>query len=188
MDIALDPMLDRNRLFPSVAPRSYLTEFGEGSCSYAGLGPNLIIMLSLDLDSALRSVAPPELTEIALDEDDAWVVAMENLGNEISEGRLQLGIGTFDDGGKAAFFDGHWLASAAIFHNGLYPWFSTELGSDNLYALISERDSAVVFAHNCSALVRQRVELFASKAASDSRKPFGRNLSRLEADGPVHIE
>jgi hypothetical protein len=145
-------------------------------------------MLSLDFDSALRSVAPPELIEIGLDEDQAWAVAMENLGREISEGRLRLGIGDFEDGGKAAFFDGHWLASAAIFHNGLYPWFSNELGSDDLYALISERDSAVVFSGDCSPLVRERVELFASKAASQSRKPFGRNLFRLEADGPVHVE
>jgi hypothetical protein len=181
-------MLDRELLFPSVALRSYSVELGESSCSYAGLGPNLIVMLSLDLDAALRSVAPTELKEIGLDEDQAWVVAMENLGNEVAEGRLKLGIGSFEDGGKAAFFDGHWLASAAIFHNGLYPWFAEELGSNDLYALVSERESAVVFAGDCSPLVRERVELFISKAGAHSRKPFGRNLFRLEADGPVHVE
>jgi hypothetical protein len=170
-------MLDRDSLLPSVAPRSYLTELGEGSCSYAGLGPNLIVMLSLDLDSALRSVAPPELIEIGLDEDQAWAVAMENLGREISEGRLRLGIGDFEDGGKAAFFDGHWLASAAIFHNGLYPWFSNELGSDDLYALVSERDSAVVFAGDCSPLVRERVELFASGRGAKPQALWQKSLS-----------
>lgn len=42
-------MLDVDALFPSVVPRSYLIQLGEGACSYLDLGPNLIVMLSLEL-------------------------------------------------------------------------------------------------------------------------------------------
>jgi len=181
-------MFDINRIYPSVVPRSYLLDLGEEACSYEDLGPNLIVMLSLDLDSALRSVAPHELNEADLDESEAWAIAMNNLGREILEGRLQLMVASFEDGGKDACFAGHWLGSAAIFHHGLYPWFKNELGSDDLYAIVSERDSAVIFAGDCSTLVRERAEGFATKAMSESRKPFGRNLFRLGSDGPVYVE
>ena len=180
-------MLDPQSLYPSVVPRSYLTELGYESCSYAGLGPNLVVMLWHDLSSAFRSVSPVELSQIEMTEDAAWAVAMGNLSRELTEGRLQVGIGNFEDGGKAAFLDGHWLASATIFHAGLYPWFRAELGCAELCALVSERDSAVIFASDCSDLVREKAELFISKAAQFSRKPFGRNFYRLEDDGPIHV-
>jgi hypothetical protein len=180
-------MINRQLLYPSVVPRGYLVDLGVGACSYADLGPNLIVMLSLDMDSALRNVAPLELAEIGLSEDQAWEIALANLGREVSESRLLMGVASFDDGGKAAFFDCHWLGSAAIYHAGFYPWFRNELGADELYALVSERDSAVIFAGQCSAHVRDQVEQFSAKAAAHSRKPFGRNLFRLDDEGPVHV-
>jgi hypothetical protein len=180
-------MLDLNALFPSVVPRSYLDALGEAACSYYELGPNLLVMLSLDLDSAVRNVSPVELEEAGLNEDDAWIQAMANLGEQLNTGVLQVGVGSFDDGGKAVFLDGHWLASAAIFHNGFYSWFADQLGAESVLALISERDSAVIFAENCSPLVRKKVDAFARRAALESRKPFGLNLFRLEPEGPVHV-
>lgn len=180
-------MLDHNALFPSVAPRSYLDALGEAACSYHQLGPNLIVMLSLDLDSALRNVSPIELEESGLNEDDSWIRAMANLGEQLNTGALKVGVGYFDDGGKAVFLDGHWLASAAIFHNGFYGWFADLLGAQSVLALISERDSAVIFAEDCSPLVREKAEAFAKRAALESRKPFGLNLFRLEHEGPVYV-
>lgn len=181
-------MLDIERLFPSVVPRSYLIDLGKAACSYRELGPHLIVMLSLDLDSALRSVAPQELSGAGLDDAEAWDAATDNLRREILEGRLQLMVASHEDGGKSAGFAGHWLGSAAITDPGLYPWFRNELGSDDLYAIVSERDSAVLFASDCSELVLGRAEEFAVKALAESRKPFGRNLFRLCDDGPVHVE
>lgn len=184
----LDLMLDPNALFPSVAPRTYLDALGEAACSYHELGPNLIVMLSLDLDSALRNITPVELEKAGLNEEDAWIRAMANLGEQLTNGVLKVGVGSFDDGGKAVFLDGHWLASAAIFHNGFYGWFAEQLGADSVLALISERDSAVIFAEDCSPLVREKVEAFAKRAALESRKPFGLNLFRLDQAGPTHVE
>jgi len=181
-------MLDIDHLYPSVVPRSYLKDLGGGACTYKDLGPNLIVMLSLDLDSALRNVAPQELSATGLDDAEAWDAATNNLRREILEGRLQLIVASFEDGGKDAGFAGHWLGSAAIADPGLYPWFRNELGSDDLYAIVSERDSSVIFAGDCSKLVLERAEEFAAKAFSESRKPFGRNLFRLCDDGPVHVE
>jgi hypothetical protein len=180
-------MINRELLYPSVVPRGYLVDLGVGACSYADLGPNLIVLLSLDMDSALRNVAPLELAALELSEDQAWELAMTNLGREVSESRLLMGVASFEDGGKAAFFDGHWLGSAAIYHAGLYPWFRNELGAHDLYALVSERDSAVIFARQCSAHVREQVEQFSAKAAAHSRKPFGRNLFLLDDEGPVYV-
>jgi hypothetical protein len=181
-------MFDLKALFPSVVPRSYLIELGQGACSYHDLGPNLIVMLSLDLGSALRNVAPAEMEAAGLSDDDAWNVAMSNLGEQLSSGALKVGVGSFEDGGKAIFMDGHWLASAAIFHNGFYNWFSEQLGAERLLAIVSERDSAVVFAEESSGLVRDKVETFAKRAALESRKPFGPNVFRLDPAGPVHVQ
>ncbi|MCR6480717.1 hypothetical protein NU688_31500 [Variovorax sp. ZS18.2.2] len=180
-------MLDVDALFPSVVPRSYLIQLGEGACSYLDLGPNLIVMLSLDLGSAVRNVTPNELEKSGISDDEAWAKAMGNLGAQLSGGQLKVGVGEFDDGGKAIFLDGHWLASAAIFHNGFYQWFSEQLGSDSLCALISERDSAVIFAEDCSALVSEKIESFISRVELESRKPFGRNLFTLAPEGPVYV-
>ncbi len=180
-------MIDIDRLYPSVVPRSYLVDLGEGACSYEEMGPNLLVMLSLDLDSALRNVAPQELAAVGLSVPDAWDTATNNLRREILEGRLHLMIASFEDGGKDACFAAHWLGSAAISDAGLYPWFRNELGSNDLYAIVSERDSAVIFAGDCSSLVRERAEEFAAKALSESRKPFGRNLFRLDDRGPIHV-
>ena len=181
-------MIDHSLVYPAVAPRSYLVDLGEGACSYTDLGPNLIVMLSLDLDSALRNVAPAELADAGLTDDGAWDLALENLGKQVSIGRLQLLVVAFQNGEKAAYFEGHWLGSAAIYHNGLYPWFQKELASNNLLALVSERDSSVIFPADCSAFTREEVERFSCNAAANARKPFGRNLFRLEVDGPTFVE
>jgi len=181
-------MIEVNAIFPSVVPRSYLDQLGEGACSYYDLGPNLIVMLSMDMGSALRNVSPSELKEAEITDDEAWAKAMGNLGEELSTCRLKVGVGEFEDGGKALIMDGHWLASAAIFHHGFYQWFSEQLETKKLCALVSERDSAVIFAEDCSPLVREKVEFFISKVELDSRKPFGRNFFRLEADGPTYVD
>ena len=180
-------MLNKSDIYPSVAPRSYVQEVGEAACSYADLGPNLVVMLSLDLNSAIRNVSPPELIEANLTEDQAWDAAWANFGRELSEGRLQLQVAEYEDGGKAALFGGHWLASAAIFHSGLYGWFREQLGMNDLFALVSERDSAIIFSENCSVFVREHIESFASQTAAFSRKPFGLNLFRLLDGGPEYV-
>jgi hypothetical protein len=184
----LNLMIDINLLYPSVVPKSYLTELGSGNCSYEDFGPNLMLMLSLDLDSLLRNVSPRELADAGVTEADAWDIAWNNLGREIQEGRLQPMIATYEDGGKLICFFRHWLGPAVIYSSGLYSWFRNELGADDLYAIVSDRDNVFVFAANCSALVRDRAEEAARKSAAESRKPFGRNLFRLLDDGPTFVE
>ena len=179
--------IDTNLLFPSVVNRSYLHDLGEEACIYLELGPNLLVMLWLDIGPAIRSTSQAELKPAGLSVDAAWHVAMSNLGEQLTTGALKVGVASFDDGEKAVFLEGHWLASAAIFHTGLYPWFSDLLGAEGLLALVSERDSLIVFAESASTLVRQRAEQFATEAALQSRKPFGMNLFRLEDDGPAYV-
>lgn len=181
-------MVDTNALYPSVVSRSYLSDLGEASCSYYSLGPNLIVMLSLDLGSALRNVGPDELSASGLTEDGAWHIAMNNLGEEIKQGRLPLQIGQLEDGTKIAFFCDHWLAAATVFHSGLYQWFSQQIGSDDLCAIISNRDSAIVYAANSSPSALNRLIDMATEMAAVSLKPFGRNVYRLMLDGPEYIE
>lgn len=179
--------IEKSRIFPTIVPRSYVDDVGETSSIYGDVGPNLVVVLTLESDTSLRNVSSSELAEAKITEDEAWIAAWQNFRSEMSEGRLQLQIVDFEDGGKAALFAGHWLASAAVLYDAMYGWFGKELGTNDLYALVSERDSAIIFSGDCSVLVRERVESFAIQAAAGSAKPFGRNLFHLRDDGPHFI-
>lgn len=181
-------MLNLAQIYPSLANHNYLADLGEHSCIHWPLGPRIVALLWEDNDATMRSIAPLEVQGLEGGEDAAWSVAMGNLGREIETMKLTLGLATLPGGGKAAFFDQHWLASATLLHNGLIPWISNELGATELMALVPCRESIAYFSSDCGQEVLDAVESFSAKAAAASRKPFGRNLFRVTADGPVFVE
>lgn len=181
-------MLNLTQIYPSLAAQNYLTDLGEHSCIHWSLGPRIVALLWEDNDATMRNIAPFEVQELEDGEEGAWGVAMANLGREVDAMRLTLGIAVLPGGGKAAFFDQHWLASATLLHNGLIPWISNELGASELMALVPCRESIAYFSSDCDPEVIKAVESFSSKAAAASRKPFGRNLFRVAPEGPIFIE
>lgn len=181
-------MLNLTQIYPSLATQNYVTDLGEHSCIHWSLGPRITALLWEDNNATMRSIAPSEVQEIEGGEEGAWGVAIANLGREVDALRLTLGIAEFPGGGRAAFFDQHWLASATLLHNGLIPWISNELGALELMALVPCRESIAYFSSDCAPEVVEAVESFSAKASAASKKPFGRNLFRVTPDGPIFIE
>jgi len=181
-------MFNLTQIYPSLAPQNYLADLGEHSCIHWSLGPRIVALLWEDNDTTMRSIVPSEVQKIEGGEEGAWGIAMANLGREVDAMRLKLGIAELPGGGKAAFFDQHWLASATILHNGLISWISNELEARELMALVPCRESIAYFSSDCTTEVVEAVESFSAKASAASRKPFGRNLFRVAPEGPIFIE
>ncbi|MCY1215664.1 hypothetical protein D3C87_960620 [compost metagenome] len=179
-------MLERDNVFPALAQQGILGVLGSKPYEYWDLGPRVTALLWEDLGSATRAITPGEAAAWAGSETEAVVMAMANLDKEIHGGRLQFGVAELPLGGKCGFFDQHWLAGATILHNGLLPWIAQSLGTDHVMALVPAPESVAYFAVDCTAEVRDAVELFAKKAGEAARKPLGRNLFRF-VDGVPEI-
>ncbi|MGJ7541904.1 hypothetical protein [Variovorax sp. LT1R16] len=181
-------MLDRSKIFPAIAQRGILSTLGSKPYEYWDLGPRVSALLWEDLGSATRAITPAEASTWAGSEHEAATIAMANLGREIQESRLLLGIAELPNGGKFAFFDQHWLAGATVLHNGLMPWIANSLGASQLMASVPAPESVAYFASDCSDEVRQAVEVFVIRAGQESRKPLGRNEYRFVDGEPVLVD
>jgi hypothetical protein len=84
-------MLNLTHIYPSLATQNYLTDLGEHSCIHWSLGPRIVALLWEDNNATVRSIAPLEAQQFKGGEEEAWDVAMANLGREVDAMRLTLG-------------------------------------------------------------------------------------------------
>lgn len=176
-----------SQVFPCVVPESYISAVGPTSCVHRPFGNGLVLTLAVDMGESVRNLQPQEMTELVESLDDAWQLAIYNLDQEFQNQRLVVQVVDYPSGGQAAMIGPHWLASALLAHPGITPWLQSILGSQQLIAVVPERDSSFVISATAPQDVVQGAKRFAVEAHANARKPYTPAWFSLSEQGPDPI-
>jgi len=172
-----------DNIFPAVTPEGYLEELGKGSYVAWDLGHDLALMLWQDQGSVIKSVSPSDLAGFGLQDDDLWNLSFQNLNRVVNNGDIKIEAVGFPGDETVVVAGPHWLASSLVLHGGLHAFISEQIGSQDLMAVVPDREMAVFFSNNCSAQLRSSVESICADIVRASRKPFGWRLFSYSTEG-----
>jgi hypothetical protein len=178
-------MIERDHIYPYIAPESYLEVLGKGSYVAWDLGQGLVTMLCEGRGSVVGSLTPHDLASIGLDADAAYTVSLENLHRWVSSDDFVFGVLTFDSGEKVIVIENHWLSSAVALHGGVYKLAAEVLGQSALHIALPSRDNAVILPSLTLTTVSDKLYTLVDELSRRSRKPFGRKLFAFTESGAV---
>jgi hypothetical protein len=178
---------DRTQLVLCVTHQAYLEQLGKASCVTWELGNELHYMLWKDLKGTAANVRPDELQSLQLDEDAAFNSAYENVYRRMGE--INFGTVCSSSGKKEAVLIGpHWLASALLLDTSTFKHCCNELASEDLYAVVPERDTLIVYPKAASDTTKSIVRDLVANVEREARKPWGRRLFSYTPKGAEPVD
>ena len=180
-----DAPTNLDKLFPYIAPTTYLQDPSPMKQPVRVLGHDLVQLFAEDCDGTCRIASVDTLVVPGLTAEHAVARSLANLDDMLRRKEIpitQLSAGDH----KLVRFGDHWLAAACMLLPGVYELAKRVLGTAEIYAAIPHRDVLFVFGGGDPVFV-QKARALMREHESEGRKPLTWELFELHPGNPKPV-
>lgn len=175
----------RESLFPYVVPGSWVGHTGFDSLISWEISSDVFIVLVFDGLGTVRNVRPEDLSELNLDEAEAFQVAAQNLAEAWHGGQVDLGCATLLDGTQVGCARGSWMAPAAgLILGDFHAALAEQFGTSAFVAVAVNQECLFAFPTDDITLTSTSLRTALDDAFNGHRKPISRQWLHLDGEWP----
>lgn len=176
---------NRESIFPYVVPGSWVNHAGFDSLISWEISSDVFVVLVFDGKGTVRNVRPEDLSELKLDEGEAFQVAAHNLAKAWHAGEIDLGSATLLDGTQVGCARGSWMApAAALILGDFHAALSAQFGTTDFVAVAVNQECLFAFPADKTTLASESLRIALDDEFNGHRKPISRQWLHLTGEWP----
>jgi len=176
-------------IYPCVVHKSWANRSRASSLMSWQFSDDVRLVLMLDSDDALRSVAPEELEPLGISQQQALAIATDNLSAAWERGEFEFASDELKDGTRIAMAQGNWKAPAAgLLLLDFFEALKNEFEAERFAAAALNQECLFAFPTDERTLGSTSLLVAMEEQIHRHRQPISRSLLLLDGRWPRPFE